>query len=133
MRSLEAWCSTRKFAPSTCAAGVRVQAPSRAAVALFPAWDRSQDASFADLLVKGALEVSAAWAAADQTVHNLSLVARPAHRGPVVLTGPLPRGPLAVACADGSAPPVQRPDAQTISFVAPPGVRCSVVCDGAAH
>ena len=49
-----------------------VQAPSGDFIALFPVHDKTEDASFRALLVKGAVEVSASWSAATQAEHSVS-------------------------------------------------------------
>lgn len=101
-----------------------VQAPTRDYIVLFPAWDRAQDASFNNLLVKGAVEVSAAWVAAARSIVNVSVVARPEHVGKVVLEGV--GATATAACADGTRPEVTFAMGR-LSFTAPPGVRCHVV------
>ena len=50
-----------------------VQAPGGDFIALFPVHDKTEDASFRTLLVKGAVEVSASWSAAAQAEHSVSL------------------------------------------------------------
>ena len=120
---------TERLGVSLAVADMLVQAPTASYILLFPSWDLSQDASFRDILVKGAVEVSASWSAARQAVHAVSVVARKEHRGAVVLRAA--RGMAAgthVACADGSAPEVRvssggRGGAE-LAFIAPPGVRC---------
>jgi hypothetical protein len=100
-----------------------VQSPTREYIVLFPAWDKTQDASFSNLLVKGAVEVSAAWVASTATVTGVSIVARHEHVGPVVLEGV--QAGATVACADGSRPAATSAGGR-LSFAAPPGVRCHV-------
>lgn len=56
-------------------------------IMLFPAWDRTQDASFSSLLVKGAVEVSASWSAKDKAVGAVTVLARKEHAGDVVFKG----------------------------------------------
>ena len=101
-----------------------VRSPTREYIVLFPAWDKTQDAAFRDLLVKGAVEVSATWAAATATVRGVSIVARHEHVGAVILEG-VPAG-AAVQCADGSKPAVNRSAGGRLAFFAPAGVRCHV-------
>lgn len=100
-----------------------VQSPTREYIVLFPAWDKTQDASFSNLLVKGAVEVSAAWVASTATVTGVSIVARHEHVGPVILEGV--HASATVVCADGSKPAATSVGGR-LGFVAPPGVRCHV-------
>ena len=101
-----------------------VQAPNGKYISLFPVWDRTQDASFENLLVKGAVEVSASWSAAKQETTGISILARKEHKGPVVIQ--LDCADVAVNCADGSSPMV-RSTGDLITFDAPPGVECKLV------
>ena len=101
-----------------------VQAPNGKFISLFPVWDRTQDASFENLLVKGAVEVSASWSAAKQEATGISILARKEHQGPVVLS--LDCADVAVNCADGSSPMVTS-SGDLVSFSAPPGVECKLV------
>jgi hypothetical protein len=101
-----------------------VQAPNGRYISLFPVWDRTQDASFENLLVKGAVEVSASWSAAKQEATEISIRARKEHKGLVALQ--LDCADVAVDCADGSSPMV-RSSGDLVTFNAPPGVACKVV------
>ena len=100
-----------------------VQAPDGKFITLFPVWDRTQDASFANLLVKGAVEVSATWSAAKQQPTGITILARKEHRGPVVIE--LGSQHVAVTCADGSSPAV-RSSGGKATFDAPAGTACKV-------
>ena len=52
---------TERLGVSLAVADMLVQAPTASYILLFPSWDLSEDASFRDILVKGAVEVSASW------------------------------------------------------------------------
>ena len=119
-----------------------VQAPDGEFIALFPVWDKSQDASFRSLLVKGAVEVSASWSAVTKAESGISLVARPEHVGAITilctptLCGGVAQLPLVpkvtVRCEGLSAAPAvtvaQLPHGlQGLRFTAPPGKNCSLV------
>lgn len=101
-----------------------VQAPNGKYISLFPVWDRTQDASFDNLLVKGAVEVSASWSAAKQAATGITVLARKEHRGAVTIQ--LDCQDVLVTCADGSTPMVRSIGDKT-TFSAPPGVECKIV------
>lgn len=136
LRGFLGWAERNSFVPNAVGGGTEnvgisvaindmlVQSPTRNYIVLFPAWDLSQDASFRDLLVKGAVEVSASWNAKAARVENVSIVAREGHRGPVVIKG-MGRGGT-VACADGSEPRASVDDSGAMSFAAPSRVRCTI-------
>jgi hypothetical protein len=100
-----------------------VQSPTREYIVLFPNWDKTQDASFSNLLVKGAVEVSATWVSSTSTTTGVSVVARHEHVGPVILDGV--RAHATVTCADGSTPTTTSVWGR-LAFTAPRGVRCHI-------
>lgn len=124
-----------------------VQAPNSRFIVFFPVWDKSQDASFRGLLVKGAIEVSATWSAAAQSEHGISLIARKEHRGPVLVactpglcsgrdgTDLAPTPKVKVDCVGVSSQPVltvvplPMVGKSALSFAAPAGVNCSLITD----
>jgi hypothetical protein len=113
-----------------------VQAPGGRYISLFPAWDRTQDASFTNLLTKGAVEVSASWSTARQEAYNISVRARLEHKGALRIAGldcKEPAATLAVKCADGSAPQPHTTVDGVVSFVAPASVRCVLVCGNGSN
>ena len=116
-----------------------VQAPDGEFIALFPVWDKSQNASFRSLLVKGAVEVSATWSALLKAEVGISFVTRAEHMGPVVvlctpkLCGDATPAPKVRAhCEGASAAVVMKVVTLSnglfgLSFAAPPGKNCSLV------
>ena len=75
--------------------------------------------------------MSATWTAAKKEVSSVSVVARAAHKGPVVIQ--MIEGISAgvnVACADGSRPAIRVVEAggggDGVEFTAVPGVRCTI-------
>ena len=122
-----------------------VQAPDGEFIALFPVWDKSQDASFRALLVKGAVEVSATWSAVWKREAMVSFLARPEHVGPVVVLctptlcspadgGTTPPKPKVKAQCDGTSEavpmkvaPLSKAGLFGLSFAAPLGKNCSLV------
>eukprot|EP01051_Picozoa_sp_SAG22_P003089 SAG22_NODE_146_length_17566_cov_17.597847_5_plen_993_part_00 len=118
------WIFTEQLGISLAVCDMLVQAPNGDYILLFPAWDRSQDASFTNLLVKGAVEVSASWSASKKQASGVSIVARKEHIGEVRIRGLACT--VKIKCADGSAPQPTTAGDMT-SFAAPPGVRCTLV------
>ena len=118
---------TERLGISLAVVDMLVQAPTSTYIVLFPAWDLAEDAAFADLLVKGAVRVSASWSAKRQTVFGVSVVVSSEHRGLVVIRKQLGMGDnwKVVRCADGMRPAVHS-TSELFSFAAPAGVRCTI-------
>eukprot|EP01052_Picozoa_sp_SAG31_P018736 SAG31_NODE_1340_length_8709_cov_8.259117_5_plen_249_part_00 len=100
-----------------------VQAPHGDFISLFPVWDKSQDASFRSLLVKGAVEVSATWSAAQKEELNVSVVARSEHVGPVVILC------TSSLCGTTPKPRFSAAKSEKYSQVATPVPNVKVQCD----
>ena len=120
------WIFTERLGISLAVCDMLVMAPNGEYISLFPAWDRAQDATFTNLLVKGAVQVSASWSASKKQAFGISIVARKAHIGEVRIKG-LDCHDLAVKCADGSTPQ-PKTEGDMTNFAAPPGIRCTLGC-----
>ena len=129
---------TRSFMPTARGGGTEnvgavvavndmlVQSYNGACIELFPVWDKSQDASFNALVVKGAVEVSASWLSASQAVSGVSVRALVAGTT-VTFVNPWPTKAataIRASCADGSTPAVALAGEGMFSFAAPVGVVC---------